>query len=194
MKKMKRTDRIKTMMILLAAGMLLGGCAGADRPGTGTSQGGAVSQASGGEQAGSAADSGSSAGSQVQQGSGQAEADAEGEVSPAGTYDELNQSGDGPVEAAADNGANGDLDGSYSGVSGETLTISGSTSGELNFAFANSGISGSALRDGSQAVYHGDDNIVVVFNFEDGMVNVSVSSEEDYDVSDSPLIGTYTRD
>ena len=47
--------------------------------------------------------------------------------------------------------------------------------------------------NGTQAVYNGDDHHVVVFNLSGDTVDVSVSSEEDYDASASPLNGTYTK-
>ena len=64
----------------------------------------------------------------------------------------------------------------------------------LRQSFAEAGISGVADVRGSQAVYKGDDHYVIVFNINGTLLDVSVSSEEDYDASDSPLIGTYVKD
>jgi hypothetical protein len=63
----------------------------------------------------------------------------------------------------------------------------------IAFSFSESGISGTAAVDGTQAVYKGDDHYVVVFNLGQERVDVSVSNEEDYDASDSPLIGQYVK-
>ena len=76
----------------------------------------------------------------------------------------------------------------------ETLTIAMTGDTQISFAFAEAGISGVADVRGSQAVYKGDDHYVIVFNINGTLVDVSVSSEEDYDASDSPLIGTYVKD
>lgn len=76
----------------------------------------------------------------------------------------------------------------------ETVTISRLDEETISFSFAQSGISGTAAVDGYQAVYNGDDHHVVVFNLGDDMVDVSVSSEEDFDASESPLIGHYVKE
>lgn len=76
----------------------------------------------------------------------------------------------------------------------ETLTIALTEDTQISFSFAEAGISGVADVRGSQAVYKGDDHYVIVFNINGTLVDVSVSSEEDYDASDSPLIGTYVKD
>ena len=76
----------------------------------------------------------------------------------------------------------------------ETLTIAMAEDTQISFSFAEAGISGVADVRGSQAVYKGDDHYVIVFNINGTLVDVSVSSEEDYDASDSPLIGTYVKD
>ncbi len=75
----------------------------------------------------------------------------------------------------------------------ETVTISLVDAKSFSFAFANSGIASSAEVDGSTAIYRGDDHHVVVFEMNEGVLTVTVSSEEDYDASDSPLNGTYVR-
>lgn len=76
----------------------------------------------------------------------------------------------------------------------ETLTIAMVEDTQISFSFAEAGISGVADVRGSQAVYKGDDHYVIVFNINGTLLDVSVSSEEDYDASDSPLIGTYVKD
>lgn len=75
----------------------------------------------------------------------------------------------------------------------ETVTVALADAGNISFSFAQSGISGTASVDGHQAVFRGDDYHVVVFNVDDDIMTVSVSSEEDYDTEDSPLNGTYVR-
>jgi outer membrane lipoprotein-sorting protein len=76
----------------------------------------------------------------------------------------------------------------------ETVTVTYLDAETIAFAFTQSGISGKAEVKGTQAVYKGDDYHVVVFNIQDDVLTVDVASEEDYDVSGSPLIGTYTRE
>lgn len=73
----------------------------------------------------------------------------------------------------------------------ETVTVRLSDANTISFSFAQSGISGTAEVNGTQAVFKGDDYHVVVFNMADGVLEVSVSSEEDYDTASSPLNGTY---
>ncbi len=75
----------------------------------------------------------------------------------------------------------------------ESVTITMLDEATISFAFAQSGISGTASVDGSQAVYSGDDHHVIVFNIGGGVVDISVSSEEDFDASESPLNGTYIQ-
>lgn len=82
--------------------------------------------------------------------------------------------------------------GSYSSDQ-ESVTISKIDDSTISFSFAQSGISGTAQVNGTQAVYKGDDHYVVVFNISDGVVDITVSSEEDFDATGSPLIGTYIR-
>lgn len=81
--------------------------------------------------------------------------------------------------------------GTYTSDEGETLTLTAIDAASISFAFTNSGISGTADLDGMQAVFHGDDYHLVVFEYIEGAVNVSVLSEEDYDTSESPLNGLY---
>lgn len=76
----------------------------------------------------------------------------------------------------------------------ETVTIALVSKDSISFSFAQAGISGTASVNGHQAVYNGDDHHVVVFNVNQDMIDISVSSEEDFDASGSPLIGTYIRE
>jgi hypothetical protein len=64
----------------------------------------------------------------------------------------------------------------------------------ISFAFTQSGITGNASVNGTQAVYNGDDHYVVVFDSGQDQISVSVANEEDYDASDSPLNGIYSRE
>lgn len=75
----------------------------------------------------------------------------------------------------------------------ESVSIALLDESTISFAFAQSGISGTASVNGMQAVYNGDDHYVVVFNLNGDLLDVSVSNEEDYDASGSPLNGTYSR-
>ncbi len=76
----------------------------------------------------------------------------------------------------------------------ETLTVTQTDDSTLSIAFANSGITGTAQIDGMQAVYKGDDYHDVVLNLTGDVIDVTVSSEEDYDSSQSPLIGSYVKE
>lgn len=75
----------------------------------------------------------------------------------------------------------------------ETVTIALVDAKTLSFSFANSGIASTAEVDGATAIYRGDDHHVVVFEMNEGVLNVTVSSEEDFDASGSPLNGVYVR-
>lgn len=86
-----------------------------------------------------------------------------------------------------------DWNGSFTSAEGETLSIAVVDDTHISFAFANAGVSGQAEVTGNQAVHHGDDYHVVVFDYVEGAVEVNVLSEEDYDSSGSPLNGLYTR-
>ena len=118
----------------------------------------------------------------------------------AGTAEQAGSSSDEPVgdvipdeyadAAEAENKADDAWSGTYVSES-ETLTVTLVNDETISFAFAQSGISGTAAVDGSQAVFNGDDYHVVVFSLNGTVVNVAVSSEEDFDASGSPLNGTY---
>ena len=75
----------------------------------------------------------------------------------------------------------------------ETLTVTKTDDSTLSIAFAESGISGTAVIEGMRAVYKGDDHHDVVLNLTGDVIDVTVSSEEDFDASQSPLIGSYVR-
>lgn len=81
--------------------------------------------------------------------------------------------------------------GTYISDAEETLTLGVAENNSISFSFTNSGISGTAELNGSQAIYKGDDHHVVVFEYAEGAVQVTVLSEEDYDTSSSPLNGLY---
>lgn len=93
---------------------------------------------------------------------------------------------------AADTGDDG-WNGTYVSESGETLTISIVDASTVSFSFANAGLSGNAELKDKQAVYHGDDQHVAVFDYAGTDIQVSILSEEDYDASNSPLNGIYVR-
>lgn len=76
----------------------------------------------------------------------------------------------------------------------ESVSIALLDDATISFSFAQSGISGTASVNGMQAVYNGDDHYVVVFNLNGDVLDVSVSNEEDYDASESPLNGTYVKE
>lgn len=76
----------------------------------------------------------------------------------------------------------------------ETVNITLLDSTTISFAFAQSGISGTATANEMQAVFYGDDHYVVVFNRNGSVLEISVSNEEDYDASESPLNGTYIKE
>lgn len=82
---------------------------------------------------------------------------------------------------------------SSSSTDGDTVTITSADAEHISFTFMNAGIYGQAEVKGTQAIYHGDDYNVIVFDYVDDAIEVSVASEEDYDAEDSPLNGTYTR-
>lgn len=83
--------------------------------------------------------------------------------------------------------------GTYKGEE-ETLSVTYLDEESFSFSFAQAGISGTAQISGTQAVYKGDDYHDVVFGVSGDTVTVTVSSEEDYDASESPLNGTYVKE
>ena len=124
-----------------------------------------------------------------------AAAPAQSETAAAGETQTAQTSGTAVTEKETESeSADGDIwSGTYV-ADDETLTIAMVEDTQISFSFAEAGISGVADVRGSQAVYKGDDHYVIVFNINGTLLDVSVSSEEDYDASDSPLIGTYVKD
>lgn len=124
-----------------------------------------------------------------------ATAPAQSETAAAGETQTAQTSGTAVTEKETESeSADGDIwSGTYV-ADDETLTIAMAEDTQISFSFAEAGISGVADVRGSQAVYKGDDHYVIVFNINGTLLDVSVSSEEDYDASDSPLIGTYVKD
>ena len=110
---------------------------------------------------------------------------------------EENYADDEPDAVDEDETGETDEDEGWSGLyvcsSGEKLTVTIDEADYIQFEFETAGISGKAELDGNQAVYHGDDYHVVVFDRNGDEIEVSVLSEEDYDTSESPLMGTYIR-
>lgn len=97
------------------------------------------------------------------------------------------------ADAAENENAAADIwSGSYED-SDESVSVQLQDDGNISFAFAQSGIYGTAEVNGTQAVFHGDDYHVVVFNISGDTLEISVASEEDFDASASPLNGTYIR-
>lgn len=118
-----------------------------------------------------------------------AEAEPDGEIIP----DEDAAAAENDISGANDTDESNDWTGTYVGDE-ETVTIALLDEATISFAFAQSGISGTASVNDMQAVYKGDDHYVVVFNRNGTVVDVSVSNEEDYDASESPLNGTYIKE
>lgn len=75
----------------------------------------------------------------------------------------------------------------------ETITVHQISAEQISFSFEQSGISGIAKIKEYQAIYNGDDQHVVVFVLDQDMIDVEVASEEDFDTSESPLIGHYVK-
>lgn len=80
--------------------------------------------------------------------------------------------------------------GSYTGDQ-EDVTLKMNDDGSLTFTFAQSGISGTAQINGSEAVYSGDDDHILTFQKEEGLLKITVSHADGYDTSESPLNGTF---
>ncbi|MDO4475475.1 MAG: hypothetical protein Q4B59_01655 [Lachnospiraceae bacterium] len=117
-------------------------------------------------------------------------------VDPNQTYDALNQTDDAAINPSQESYENDDAvwEGSYENSNGEVLTISGVDEDGVSFAFEVCGIAGKAvLQDTVTAVYNGDDHNDVVFDLGDDEIEVTVCSQEDFDNSDSPVNGVYTR-
>lgn len=190
----KKTCKILLLAALVAAGaMMLTACTSKD-----TAQTSADASGDGGSQN----VSGTVTSDNTQQASGTQVSDNDQSAadSAAGTAEQAGSASDEPVgdvipdeyadAAEAENKADDAWSGTYVSDS-ETLTVTLLNDETISFAFAQSGISGTAAVDGSQAVFNGDDYHVVVFSLNGTVVNVAVSSEEDFDASGSPLNGTY---
>ena len=146
-----------------------------------TSEGTASSQSTS-DQSTAADNSSSDAGVVVNQ-QGIADEESAGEIIP----DEY-------ADAAENDASSSDgWTGAYAGNE-ESVSIALLDESTISFSFAQSGISGTASVNGMQAVYNGDDHYVVVFNKNGDVLDVSVANEEDYDASESPLNGTYTKE
>ncbi len=113
--------------------------------------------------------------------------DAQNEDDPSNAQNE-----DGIEELEAPLDLDKPWDGTYVSDTGETLTVS-VTDSDVSFAFANAGLSGTAKKDGNQAVYNGDDHHSLVLEYAETDIKVTVVSEEDFDTSTSPLNGVYVR-
>lgn len=188
---------------LAAAGMLLmTACTSSDREiaqnagggaagSTGTTQegsgdAGTQSQA-GQDQAGQDQDTG---------GNTQGQTDASGQ-SDSSTQGETKAPDAGQTEGTAADGSGSSLtediwSGTYASEQ-ETVTIKLVDEKTISFSFENAGIASTAEIDGTQAVYKGDDHHDVVFEMIEGVLNITVLSEEDFDTSGSPLNGVYVH-
>ncbi len=203
---MKR--RALFLAALAAAGMLLTtACTSSDREiaqdaGSGTSgiAGTAVPDAQG---------NADGAGTQEQAGqdsntddSAQEQPDAAGQSDATGQTDSPSQSETrtpavGQTETSTDGSGESPVaqdiwSGTYVGDQ-DTVTIALVDEKTLSFSFANAGIASTAEIDGLQAVYKGDDHHDVVFEMIEGVLNITVLSEEDFDASGSPLNGVYVH-
>lgn len=186
------------MAVVLAGALLLTACATSEEKdtsggiGTGTGNSGQTqTQAPAQNVSGTAVDGGE-AGTGTADGSASGAADSAAENEPSGAAGQEDPAAE--KDDAQDAAQGSDIwSGTYVGAE-ETVTLAKMDDESVSFAFAQSGIAGTAKVSGSQAVYNGDDHHVIVFNVNDTILDVSVSSEEDFDASESPLIGTYVRE
>lgn len=186
---------------LAAAGMLLmTACTSSDRE---------IAQDAGGGSAGSSGtttqEGSGDAGTQGQAGQDQAGQDQDTGGNTQGQPDTSGQSDSGTQdETKAPDAGQTATDGSGSSLtediwSGtyaseqETVTIKLVDEKTISFSFENAGIASTAEVDGTQAVYKGDDYHDVVFEMIEGVLNITVLSEEDFDASGSPLNGVYVH-
>ena len=114
------------------------------------------------------------------------------DIAAGDTWDSQTQAGP-EVNMDEPDAAEGDWTGTWEGESGEVLTISSFDGSSISFSFAESGISSTAEVTGNEAVYHGDDNVDVVFDYFGDSISIGVVSQQDYDMSSSPINGTYSR-
>ena len=194
---MKR--RILTVIMAAAAVALLTGCVRSGSSagtGTGAASGGNSGQ---GTTASSGTDTASSGNAQQSAAEGSqapaSDASAAQEVDAGETYDMQNQAGDAPVAEPAGQDTEGtQWDGTYVSDAGETLAIQKTDEYSISFQFANCGISGTASVEGEQAVYHGDDNYQVVFEYCGGSIDVTASPVDQEDAEPSAVDGSYIRE
>lgn len=190
-----------------SAGQAASGAQSADPSASGQDASGqaASGQAASGQdasaQASGQAVSGQDASAQEQAASGQASGGSSAQsVDGQGiaTYDEEHQNGDdlpGSVydadeEEAAEMREN--FTGSFSKADdSESVTLNFSNDTAVDFSFRVSGIHGSAVVDGSKAVYTGDDDYTITFTPSQSSLTVEVGGD---DAASSPLNGTYERD
>lgn len=151
-----------------------------------------VSQNAGGDAGTSDVPQGSDAGGGTTDASGDGTQDAAAGSSQTETGAAEETRTETPADSAGDKAAEDIWSGTYASEQ-ETVTISLIDAESFSFAFTNSGIASVAEVDGDTAVYRGDDHHNVVFGMNEGVLNITVSSEEDYDASASPLNGTYIR-
>ena len=182
----------KLILLLTAAAacmLVLTACTSSDTVNKKTEQGTNVSQPAENNAGGQNPDAGENLSADVQeeneapeQGEPGYDGEPDGEVIP-----DEDVSADGNDQAVSDiwSGFYEDTD--------ESVSVQLLEDGNISFSFGQSGIGGIAEVNGTQAVFHGDDYHVVVFNVSGNTLDISVSSEEDFDASTSPLNGTYTR-
>lgn len=196
----RKTGRILLLTALLAAGaMMLTACTQGESSGSADS--GSQSTADSTQTvSGSVVSESTQAADSAQGTAGVSSSDSAQEN--AGSSDQADATSDGPVgdvipdeyadAAEAENQADDVWSGTYVSDS-ESVSVTLVNDETISFSFAQSGISGTASVNGSQAVFNGDDYHVVVFSLNGTVLNIAVSSEEDFDASGSPLNGTYVR-
>ena len=141
--------------------------------------------------------SGNGSGS-TQNASGTASGDAQGTAgNGTGNTQDASGTASGDAQGTAGNGSGStqeavadQWEGTYVSEE-ERVTVKKADEDTISFSFAQSGISGTADIEQNQAVFKGDDYHVVIFSLNGTVLTVSVTSEEDFDASDSPLNGTY---
>ena len=164
---------------------------------------GNTSGSTSGTQDGSAQPAPSDPGTTSQGDASQAQGDEASQNEPAedsalaqNTYDVINQSGDLPDPAAAAEAtdiAGGQWDGTFSCDSGESVSIETADEYSISFTFAQSGLYGTAEKEGDSALFHGEDNNNIVFELSGDMLYVSITNDNGDPTGDSPLAGSYSR-
>lgn len=190
------------VMVLLTACSSTGDTTG-QGAGNGSSSGSAAGTVTGGQDApgadsaGAEQPSGTASGTQGSDASSPQDgaADAQGAAGSddGGSADAGAQIIDDDPDTAQDGSESDIWSGTYVSDS-ESVTLSQVDSENVSFSFAQAGISGTAaVKSSGQAVFNGDDYHVVIFTISGSVLDVSVASEEDFDASGSPLIGTYIK-